>query len=202
MKNSKESIRLFENPILESLTKTNALFVITTLALISLSILVFGIIKIKLSILGYIVLFLSGTFVYTLAEYLIHRFIYHLEEYKNPKKWIFKIHGMHHTTPRDKQRLVLPLPVSIPLAGLFMFIFWLIIGNYVFLFFPGFLMGYSYYLSLHYFIHTTKPPKNFFRYLWKHHLLHHYKNETVAFGLTFPLWDVVFGTMPKDKKPE
>lgn len=202
MKNSKESIRLFENPILESLTKTNALFVIATLALISLSILIFGIIKIKLSILGYIVLFLSGTFVYTLAEYLIHRFIYHSGEYKNPKKWIFKIHGMHHTTPRDKQRLVLPLPVSIPLAGLFIFIFWLIIGNYVFLFFPGFLMGYSYYLSIHYFIHTTKPPKNFFRYLWKHHLLHHYKNETVAFGLTSPLWDIIFGTMPKDKKLE
>jgi sterol desaturase/sphingolipid hydroxylase (fatty acid hydroxylase superfamily) len=202
MKNSKESIRLFENPILESLTKTNALFVIATLALISLSILIFGIIKIKLSILGYIVLFLSGTFVYTLAEYLIHRFIYHSGEYKNPQKWIFKIHGMHHTTPRDKQRLVLPLPLSIPLAGLFIFIFWLIIGNYVFLFFPGFLMGYSYYLSIHYFIHTTKPPKNFFRYLWKHHLLHHYKNETVAFGLTSPLWDIIFGTMPKDKKLE
>lgn len=202
MKNSKESIRLFENPILESLTKTNALFVIATLALISLSILLFGIIKIKLSILGYIALFFSGTFVYTLAEYLIHRFIYHSAEYKNPKKWIFKIHGMHHTTPRDKQRLVLPLPVSIPLAGLFIFIFWLIMDKYVLLFFPGFLMGYSYYLSLHYFIHTTKAPKNFFRYLWKHHLLHHYKNETVAFGLTFPLWDIIFGTMPKDKKIE
>jgi 4-hydroxysphinganine ceramide fatty acyl 2-hydroxylase len=202
MKNTKESIRLFENPILESLTKTNALFVIATLALISLSILVFGIIKIKLSILGYIVLFFSGTFVYTLAEYLIHRFIYHMGEYKNPKKWIFKIHGMHHTTPQDKQRLVLPLPVSIPLAGLFLFVFWLIMDKYVFLFFSGFLMGYSYYLSLHYFIHTTKPPKNFFRYLWKHHLLHHYKNETVAFGLTFPLWDIIFGTMPKDKKLE
>jgi sterol desaturase/sphingolipid hydroxylase (fatty acid hydroxylase superfamily) len=202
MKKSKESIRLFENPFLESLTKTNALFVIATLALISLSILLFGIIKIKLSILGYIVLFLSGTFVYTLAEYLIHRFIYHSAEYKNPKKWIFKIHGMHHTTPRDKQRLVLPLPVSITLAGLFIFVFWLIIGKYVFIFFPGFLMGYSYYLSLHYFIHTTKPPKNFFSYLWKHHLLHHYKNETVAFGLTFPLWDIIFGTMPKDKKLE
>lgn len=202
MKNSKESIRLFENPILESLTKTNALFVIATLALISLSILLFGIIKIKLSILGYIALFFSGTFVYTLAEYLIHRFIYHSAEYKNPKKLIFKIHGMHHTTPQDKQRLVLPLPVSIPLAGLFIFVFWLIIGKYVFIFFPGFLMGYSYYLSLHYFIHTTKPPKNFFRYLWKHHLLHHYKNETVAFGLTFPLWDIIFGTMPEDKKIE
>lgn len=202
MRNPKESIRLFENPFLESLTKTNALFVITTLTLISLSILLYGIIKIKLSIISYIVLFLSGTFVYTLAEYLIHRFIYHLEEYKNPQKWIFKIHGMHHTTPRDKQRLVLPLPLSIPLAGFFIFIFWFIIGNYALIFFPGFLMGYSYYLSLHYFIHTTKPPKNFFRYLWKHHLLHHYKNETVAFSLTFPLWDLIFGTMPKDKKIE
>lgn len=200
MKNSEESIRLFENPILERLTKTNALFVIATLVILSLSILLFGIIKINLSILGYIGLFLSGTFVYTLAEYLIHRFIYHMEEYKNPQNWIFKIHGMHHTTPKDKQRLVLPLPVSIPLAGLFIFIFWLIMGKYVLLFFPGFLLGYSYYLSLHYFIHTTKPPKNFFRYLWKHHLLHHYKNDAVAFSLTFPLWDLIFGTMPKDKK--
>ena len=92
MKNSKESIQLFENPILEKLTKTNALFVIITLALLSLSILFFGITKIKLSIFGYIGLFLSGTIIYTLAEYLIHRFIYHIEEYKNPKKWIFKIH--------------------------------------------------------------------------------------------------------------
>lgn len=200
MKNSKESIQLFENPILEKLTKTNALFVIITLALLSLSILFFGITKIKLSIFGYIGLFLSGTIIYILAEYLIHRFIYHIEEYKNPKKWIFKIHGMHHTTPKDKQRLVLPLLLCIPLAGLFIFIFWLVMGNYVFIFFPGFLMGYSFYLSLHYFIHTAKPPKNFFRYLWKHHLLHHYKNETVAFSLTFPLWDIIFGTMPSSKK--
>lgn len=202
MKNSEESIRLFDNPFLERLTKTNALFVITTLALLSLSILLFGVLKVEMSLMGYILLFVSGIFVYTLAEYLIHRFIYHMGEYKNPQKWIFKIHGMHHTTPRDKQRLVLPLPLSIPLAILFIFTFWLMMDSYAFIFFPGFLMGYSYYLSLHYFIHTTKPPKNFFRYLWKHHLLHHYKNEEVAFSLTFPLWDLIFGTMPKDKKLE
>lgn len=200
MKNSQQSIRLFKNPILENLSKNNAFFVITTLAFISLSILIFGIVKIKLLVISYVALFLSGTFVFSLVEYLIHRYIYHMEEYINPKRLIFKIHGLHHITPRDKQRLVLPLLLCLPLAAIFFFTFWLIIGNYVLIFFPGFLMGYSCYLTIHYFIHTTKPPKNFFKYLWEHHLLHHYKDDSVAFGATSPLWDIIFGTMPKNKK--
>nr|MDQ3100449.1 sterol desaturase family protein [Bacteroidota bacterium] len=44
------------------------------------------------------------------------------------------------------------------------------------------------------------PPKNFLGVIWKHHNLHHYVGDTGAFGVSSPLWDHVFGTMPEDPR--
>jgi sterol desaturase/sphingolipid hydroxylase (fatty acid hydroxylase superfamily) len=37
------------------------------------------------------------------------------------------------------------------------------------------------------------------RYLKKHHMTHHFANPKGYFGVTSPLWDIVFGTL---KQPE
>ncbi|MEX2379667.1 MAG: sterol desaturase family protein, partial [Vicingaceae bacterium] len=44
------------------------------------------------------------------------------------------------------------------------------------------------------------PPKNFLKQLWIHHSIHHYQEDDKAFGVSSPLWDYVFGTMPSKKR--
>jgi len=46
-------------------------------------------------------------------------------------------------------------------------------------------------------IHAMRPPKNFLNILWIHHSIHHYKDDTVAFGVSSPFWDYIMGTLPK-----
>lgn len=200
MKKPKETIQLFHNPLLERFTRTNFPVVITTLVILSLSIFSYGIIEIELKIILQMGIFFLGFLFFTLAEYLIHRFIFHSGEYTNTQKWQFKIHGIHHATPQDKERLALPLPLAIVISGVFFFLYWNVMGKYSFFFFPGFLFGYAFYLVIHYLIHTKRPPRNVFRFLWKHHHIHHHKNDNQAFGVTTPLWDIVFNTMPSAKR--
>src|SRR3970040_1127306 len=200
MKKPKKNIQLFDNPLLEKLTRTNSAVVITILALISVTVFVYGAIFHELKLILMFAILLLGILFFTLAEYLIHRFVFHSGDYTNEQEWQFKMHGIHHATPSDKQRLAMPLPLSITLAALFFSIFWLVMGNYVFFFFPGFLLGYSFYLYVHYLIHTRRPPKKVFGFLWRHHHIHHFKNDREAYGVTTPLWDIIFRTMPIEKR--
>jgi hypothetical protein len=50
----------------------------------------------------------------------------------------------------------------------------------------------------HYLIHTSyRPRRRYFRHLWRHHRLHHYRNEGYWFGVTTAMGDVVLGTCPR-----
>jgi len=86
-----------------------------------------------------------------------------------------------------------PVP-SLILACLIFSLQYLILGKYAFAFFPGFLLGYLMYGSMHYAIHAWKPPFKFMKPLWRNHHLHHYKDEHKGFGVSTSLWDRVFGT--------
>jgi sterol desaturase/sphingolipid hydroxylase (fatty acid hydroxylase superfamily) len=109
------------------------------------------------------------------------------------------MHGLHHEFPKDKGRLAMPPLLIIPIAFMFLYIFWLMIGDLSYAFTPGFLIGYAGYLCVHYIVHAFPPPKNFFKTLWINHGIHHYKDPDVAFGVSSPLWDHVFGSLPKKK---
>lgn len=71
-------------------------------------------------------------------------------------------------------------------------------GELSWYFLPGFLVGYASYLGVHYIVHAFQPPKNFLKVLWVNHAIHHYKDPDVAFGVSTPIWDYVFGTAPKN----
>ena len=92
-------------------------------------------------------------------------------------------------------------PLVIILASfMFLGLFSLFMGDFTYGFTPGFLLGYASYLSVHYIVHGFKPPKNFFKALWINHSIHHYKDPDAAFGVSSPLWDYVFQTMPKKNR--
>lgn len=189
---------LFENPVLERLTRTHISIPLILFGSMSLGLLIYGFDHGHLNALNAPLLFLAGLLVFTLIEYIMHRFVFHLNP-RTPKqeKFAYTVHGVHHDFPKDKDRLAMPPPLSILLSAIFFGIYWLIMGKLVFGFLPGFLMGYAAYLWVHYMVHAFKPPKNFFKVLWVHHGIHHYKDQDNAFGVSSPLWDVVFGTMPK-----
>lgn len=92
----------------------------------------------------------------------------------------------------------MPPVLSLILATVFFVIYRAVLGDYTFGFLSGFLMGYTAYLGVHYSIHAFKVPNNFLKILWEHHLIHHYREPNRAFGVSSPLWDFVFGTMPKN----
>lgn len=93
----------------------------------------------------------------------------------------------------------MPPILSVTIATVLLLVFRVILGDFVFSFLPGFLVGYAYYLSVHYMVHAFQPPKNFLKVLWINHSMHHYRDGESIFGVSSPLWDYIYGTM-KDKK--
>lgn len=148
-------------------------------------------------------LYIAGGLAWTLTEYIIHRFAFHFEPRSALGKRIFYLfHGIHHDYPNDSMRLVMPPAVSIPLAFLFYGGFLLVLGKpTVDPFFAGFLTGYLAYDMLHYAIHHAPWKTGIGLYLRQHHFRHHFQDSGSGFGVSSPLWDVVFRTMPAGGGP-
>lgn len=105
------------------------------------------------------------------------------------------MHGNHHHYPRDRQRLFMPPLPSLILASVIFIVQYLILKENVYIFFPGFILGYLLYASMHYAIHAWNPPFKWMKPLWRNHHLHHYKDEEKGFGVSSTVWDHIFGTM-------
>ena len=195
---AKGSKTLFKNPVLEKLTRTHIAIPLILFSVISAGLLYYGFDHGYISLINAPLLFLCGLLTFTLIEYIMHRFVFHLQpKTEKQEKFAYTVHGVHHDYPKDKDRLAMPPPLSIILSAVFYGIFYLIMGNLVYAFLPGFLMGYAAYLWVHYMVHAFKPPRNFFKFFWVHHGIHHYKDQHNAFGVSSPFWDIIFGTMPK-----
>ena len=192
--------RLFDNNFLEGLSKTNAYLVIIVYMSISLGITSYGVVKLELSIIIQAIIFISGLIFFSLTEYVIHRYIFHSHELKTNRNFSNRLHQIHHDRPRDKKRLALPLLVGLVFASVVYFLFWLMLRIYAPFFFSGFILGYALYLLVHYLIHTRRQPNNILRALWINHHSHHYEDHKRAFGVTSPLWDIIFKTMPEKFK--
>jgi sterol desaturase/sphingolipid hydroxylase (fatty acid hydroxylase superfamily) len=147
-----------------------------------------------------VIWFAGGIMVWTFFEYFLHRYLFHwASESKIVKRLTYILHGIHHDYPRDVTRVFMPPAPGTLFVLLFLGLFWLLLQNYVFAFLPGFLTGYFVYAYIHYIIHAKKPFRNF-KFWWTHHSLHHYKYPDKAFGVSTPIWDMVFGTMPPRKE--
>lgn len=193
--------QIFKNPFLESLTKTNLTSNIIVYGITVLTLIYVALYVMYIPFLSFLALFVAALFFWTFAEYILHRYVFHwIDESKAGQRFHFIMHGNHHLYPKDNDRILMP-PVPGLIMGTFLFgmfyLFFSIIGYavYTWAFFPGFFLGYLLYSFLHRATHLSKPPKRF-KYLWKHHSLHHYKYPDKAFGVSNIFWDRVFGTMP------
>ena len=146
---------------------------------------------------------LAGLFLWTFAEYTLHRFVFHYHP-RSPfqARITFLFHGVHHAQPQCKTRLVMPPVVSIPMALIFYGLFSLILGvvfKAQFTVNPlsaGFLLGYLIYDLTHYATHHFPMKRGYLKFLRKYHMQHHFKTPDARFGVSSPIWDMVFGTRP------
>jgi sterol desaturase/sphingolipid hydroxylase (fatty acid hydroxylase superfamily) len=193
---NKGQARLFENPVMEMLSKANPLVIWG----MYLPVVIGGPVYAATSLgfaTGYVLLlFFAGIFAWTFFEYLMHRFAFHwVAESPRAQKFIYIMHGNHHHYPRDRERLFMPPIPNLLVAVVMSSLFYWIMGNNVFAFFPGFVLGYLLYGSTHYAIHAWNPPFKWMKPLWRNHHLHHYKDDGKGFGVSTTFWDRVFGTM-------
>lgn len=194
------SIKMFNNPILELLSKSNPTLIICFHLCLASSILIIGISMDNFSynsfeVFGY---FTLGILSWSLTEYVIHRFIFHFEnENKLVKAFHYAMHGHHHKNPSDKTHMFMPPTPAFVFVMLFLGLFYLLFGNYAFFFLPGFEIGYLIYSLVHFSVHGTKASKGPLKKLWLHHAKHHYQTPEKAFGVSSRMWDFIFKTMPE-----
>ncbi len=200
--NRDESVRLFKNNFLEYFSHIHpATPIVVYLPVISV-VSYFGLQK--TNTVSFVLMFLTGVLFWTLLEYVMHRFVFHYEPKTELGQRIhFLSHGVHHDYPRDRTRLVMPLLVSLPLALFFYALFLFIFGiNYFLPAYAGLLLGYVTYDTIHFATHHWKMTSPLGRWLKEYHLKHHYVDPDTAYGVSNPLWDYVFFTVPVKQKAE
>lgn len=194
--------RMFENDLLEYMTKAPAPVSASIYSAIALGMLYVGWQDGAVeSVLSGVFLFMFALFFWTFFEYIFHRYINHIDEFfpesELARKIAFTIHGIHHEYPRDRERLMMPpIPGLLILAVLFV-TYLVLLGNWVWVFMPGFMAGYMIYSFIHISVHKRHVP-SILKTQYRHHAIHHYKHPEKAFGVSTTLWDRVFGTMPPD----
>jgi sterol desaturase/sphingolipid hydroxylase (fatty acid hydroxylase superfamily) len=141
---------------------------------------------------GFLALFTTGLLAWTAIEYLMHRLAFHG----------FAPHTEHHANPADPACLLAPLwlstPVALALFGAFSLAArsWSAGASII----AGVIAGYLAYEAIHLSLHGTAQGGALLRALRKYHFYHHYADDRVCFGVTSPLWDLAFGTVPVKRR--
>jgi sterol desaturase/sphingolipid hydroxylase (fatty acid hydroxylase superfamily) len=196
-RSTEASLPLFENPILDRLTRTHPVIVPLVYGPAVLVLLAWGVGRGGLGVVESGLLAAGGLLVWTFAEYWIHRGLFHwMPPGENGRTFQWRMHGYHHEHPSDPLRLVMPLTVSLTLFVAFLGLWWVVFGTQALPFHAGFVTGYIAYDLLHWRAHAGPSRSGWLARRRYHHLVHHapkYESR-INFGVSTGLWDRVFGT--------
>jgi sterol desaturase/sphingolipid hydroxylase (fatty acid hydroxylase superfamily) len=137
--------------------------------------------------------YFGAIFFVSLIEYLLHRYIFH-----GPRQNMAQAgHLMHHGEPKaligTPWLLTQAMWWSIACVAVFVLRI-----PYALSFMAAFITGYVGYAIVHHHIHHHSRLR-WFKQLQIHHNIHH-RIPTVNYGVTSPLWDMVFGTRHQARK--
>lgn len=196
-KDLSQDIRLFRNDFLESLTHVHPVVPLVFWTPIIAFLLWRSLGVHDLTPASVLAWGAMGVFVWTLTEYCAHRFLFHFPAKHRVTKYIvFMFHGIHHTAPQDKTRLVMPPAGAVILSALFFGLFSLFIpAPWIEPFFAFWLVGYLIYDYIHYATHHFRMTGPVGRFLKRYHMQHHFQRADAHFGVSSPLWDFVFRTL-------
>uniref|UniRef100_A0A7S0WN76 Fatty acid 2-hydroxylase n=1 Tax=Pyramimonas obovata TaxID=1411642 RepID=A0A7S0WN76_9CHLO len=195
-----DPLRFFDNPVLELFSKTRWWVIPLVWLPVAFAAISSAVVHSETSLLAALQFATLGAFLWTSIEYTLHRFVFHsVPTGPMAITMHFLMHGCHHKRPMDRLRLVFPpaaaLPIVVTLGGLIR----AALPHHVALCVTsGALVGYVCYDMGHYYLHYGKNHVGTYLGAMKtSHMAHHYKDHSVSFGITSPLWDHVFGTLPK-----
>ncbi len=193
---SRQSLRLFENELLESLTHVHPAVPLLLWSPLAALLLWRSAFALELPAPGLLLCALAALLAWTLTEYTLHRFFFHYPARGKFGKWlVFLLHGNHHHDPGDKTRLVMPPGGAIPIMALLYLLFdRLVPAGWIEPFMACFIISYLGYDYIHYGTHHFPMRNPVARFLKRHHLKHHFSGEDARYGVSSPLWDYVFGT--------
>ncbi|KAJ9529024.1 hypothetical protein V8C86DRAFT_50544 [Haematococcus lacustris] len=139
-----------------------------------------------------------GVLAWQLLEYVIHRFVFHASM---TSYWgitlHFLFHGCHHKYPSDLLRLVFPpVPASLLVAAVYVALHSLLPSCHALPLFGGMGLGYVAYDVLHYLVHCTASKRlpGVLQQLRRRHLEHHFRDHSRGYGISSPMYDVLFMT--------
>ncbi|XP_074325878.1 dihydroceramide fatty acyl 2-hydroxylase FAH2-like [Apium graveolens] len=197
---SKEGPRFFENDVVEFLTR-NDWWVIPLIWFPVVCWFEYTSFRMGHDLPQIALMIVTGIFIWTLMEYTLHRFLFHIytkSYWTNTLHYL--LHGCHHKHPQDGLRLVFPpTATAILLVPLWNLVKLAATPSTTPGLVGGGLFGYVLYDMTHYYLHHGQPTSEVPRYLKRYHLNHHFRIQTMGFGITSSLWDRVFGTLPKSK---
>jgi len=138
---------------------------------------------------SFVALVASGLLIWTIIEYLLHRLAFHG----------FAPHSEHHAVPTDAAYIVAPLWLSISATSVLFGAFSLVTRSWTASasILSGIIAGYMAYEAIHLRIHGPARGGAVLRALRKHHYYHHFASDQVCYGVTSPLWDWIFGSVPE-----
>lgn len=187
--------QMFETPIIEAFSRVHPLMPFLFWLPI-LGYFLFAAVKSTLSVPAALLAIVGGVLFWSLTEYLLHRYVFHkVSPSFAGRRFYFVLHGVHHDFPLDTSRLVMPLGVSIPMGVV---VYWLLrfpLGPVLIdPVFAGFGIGYLAYDGIHYATHHFRMNGLVGGFLKRYHMVHHHTGENARWGVSSPLWDLVFRT--------
>ncbi|HET6891236.1 MAG TPA: sterol desaturase family protein [Pyrinomonadaceae bacterium] len=144
----------------------------------------------------------GGLLLWSFMEYTMHRFAFHHLFGPTEGKEL-PLHLKHHEEPTFPSYNLTPLHFSIPFTLVVWGLLRLAVGSWqrTTPIVVGAVAGYLTYELLHYAIHMRSTSGGIlFRVLRRNHFIHHFKANDSCYGVTNPLWDFIFRTLPQTRR--
>jgi dihydroceramide fatty acyl 2-hydroxylase len=190
------SVRIFASDRLEALTHISWRLVLAIWLPVVLALLVLSVRIMPGDGLAVAGSWAGGLLLWTFVEYVLHRFFFHTA----PRSALgikahFLAHGIHHYDPFDGTRLVFPIPPAVGIALVLYGLLDLVLPTGVACaVMSGLLSGYLLYDMSHYASHHARARDPWLRFLQRYHNAHHHREPDALFGVSSPLWDLIFRT--------